>query len=317
MTSPQVFLSHASEDKPLAERIARDLVANGIGTFFDRWEIRSGDSIRQRLDEGLGACTHFVLLATPISLTKRWVKAEIDAAFLRKVEEQCRFIALRVEVKPAELPPLLAALHSPSLDLSRYDDDLRTLIGDIHGVNRKPALGAVPAFAAAPAAPAVGLSAHAAAVARYLVERSEHGFDNDPDVPAKELAEALGLTMDELLDAVEELEAEGCAMLHEYAGGRDVAPTEAMFPRFDRFWTDHDAEQDAVRVATHLLDQPQASASSPELAECFGWTSRRLNPAIQFLLSNGLIEDDPTLVFPWLRYRLRANRGLRRWLRER
>jgi len=314
---PRVFLSHASEDHELAERIARDLMARGIDTFFDGWEIRSGDGIRQKIDAGLGACTHFVVLVTPVSLTKRWVNAEIDAGYREKIEGRCRFIALRVGVEPAALPPLLGGLHSPRLDVCRFDEDMRTLVGDIHGVSRRPPLGAVPVFADRIVPSEAGVSPHAAQVARYFVAHSEHGLSNDRTVDAAALCESLGLTKDELLDAVDELESEDCAILHEYAGGRAVSPTATLFVRFDRYWTDHDAEQDALRVATYLLDHRNGSAASPTVAQHFGWSTRRMNPAVQFLLMHGLIEDDPSMAWPWLKYHFRANRSLRRWLQQR
>ena len=50
---PRVYLAHASEDhatlaKPLAER----LMAKGIDVWFDAWEIRAGDSLRRKMEEG-------------------------------------------------------------------------------------------------------------------------------------------------------------------------------------------------------------------------------------------------------------------------
>jgi hypothetical protein len=60
--APYAFICHASEDKSVAERMATDLRAAGIEAFFDKWEMRSGDSLRQKIDEGLGRCTHFIAL---------------------------------------------------------------------------------------------------------------------------------------------------------------------------------------------------------------------------------------------------------------
>jgi len=70
MATPNVFLCHASEDKDLARQIATDFRAAGIETFFDEWEIRAGDSLRQRIETGLTDCTHFVVLLTPQSILK-------------------------------------------------------------------------------------------------------------------------------------------------------------------------------------------------------------------------------------------------------
>ena len=61
---PRVFLSYASENKELAGQVANTLMKNRIETWWDEWEIRPGDSIRQKIDEGIGDCTHFLVLLT-------------------------------------------------------------------------------------------------------------------------------------------------------------------------------------------------------------------------------------------------------------
>ena len=77
--SPRVFLSYTWGDRELAERIANALQANGIDTWWAEWCISAGDSLRQKIDEGLGDCTHFLVLLTPNSIEKPWVNQEMDA----------------------------------------------------------------------------------------------------------------------------------------------------------------------------------------------------------------------------------------------
>ena len=71
-------------------------MAKGIEVWFDEWEIRAGDSLRRKMEEGLANCTHFVVLLTPNSLHKPWVETEIDAGFIRAVGGESRFIGIRV-----------------------------------------------------------------------------------------------------------------------------------------------------------------------------------------------------------------------------
>jgi hypothetical protein len=57
-----VFLSHSSKDKavvrPLAERLRKD----GLKVWFDEWQIKPGDSIPAKIEEGL---EHSCVLACP------------------------------------------------------------------------------------------------------------------------------------------------------------------------------------------------------------------------------------------------------------
>ena len=49
-----VFVSHASEDKALvAQPLTEALLAAGLKVWFDRQEINAGDSLLEKIDEGL------------------------------------------------------------------------------------------------------------------------------------------------------------------------------------------------------------------------------------------------------------------------
>jgi len=81
-----VYLAHATEDKHLAQPLAEGLVERGIPVWYDNWEIGYGDSLRRRMEQGLGDCTHFVVLLTETSVNKPWVNEEIDAGLMSAVE---------------------------------------------------------------------------------------------------------------------------------------------------------------------------------------------------------------------------------------
>jgi TIR domain len=77
-----VFISHASEDKddvvlPLAEALRRA----GLRVWLDRQELTIGDSLREKIDEGL-ANSHFgVVVISPAFLEKGWPKKELSGLF--------------------------------------------------------------------------------------------------------------------------------------------------------------------------------------------------------------------------------------------
>ena len=72
-------------------------------------------------------------------MTKPWVNAEIDAAFVRRVAGVSKLIALRcgVGVQPLSLP---GGQLSPEFR-EGSDDDFEKLVADIHGVGLKPSIG--------------------------------------------------------------------------------------------------------------------------------------------------------------------------------
>ncbi|WP_395156869.1 toll/interleukin-1 receptor domain-containing protein [Ilumatobacter sp.] len=69
---PQVFISHASEDKGrFVEEFATQLRYKGVDAWFDRWEMQAGDSLVERIFEcGIAAAKAFVIVLSHASVSK-------------------------------------------------------------------------------------------------------------------------------------------------------------------------------------------------------------------------------------------------------
>jgi hypothetical protein len=307
--TPVVFLSYAWEDRSLAERIARSLQASGIDTWWAGWSMKAGDSLPQKINEGLAGCTHFVVLLTQVSMQKPWVKQEMDAGLVRKIADQCVFIALRNGVPARELPPLLAVHLSP--EITDPEIDLTQLINDIHGVSRKPPLGAPPAAVAQHPAQA-RYSAAATAVARVFVEQTEHGMWADPQLTADDLSKATGLTEDDVMDALHEL----WTLVEDHHG--TILPKAELFTQFDSVFKVWNPNEDALRLATDMVNDSEFPADPAMVATQYGWPPRRLNPAIAYLESRKLIDCCHTIgLAPFVAYRIGWNAATRRFVKSR
>jgi hypothetical protein len=183
LREPLVFLSYASEDRALAEEIANSLMSNSIKVWWAEWEIRTGNSLRQKIDEGLGDCTHFLVLLTPVALTKPWVNQEIGAGFGRKLGEGIEFLPVRADgLQVNALPPLLRDIYSLEI---KNPTDLQQLISDIRGDTKKPPLGAPPKLAKP--VPQNRGSPAATELAGALVERMESATKLDPQLTESKL----------------------------------------------------------------------------------------------------------------------------------
>lgn len=281
-STPRVFLSYTSDDAALAERIAMALQANGIDTWWDKWCIAAGDSLRQKIDEGLRECTHFLVLLTPQSVGKPWVNQEMDAGLVRKLSNKCRFLPVRHKLPSTDLPPLLSGMHAPEVSA---DEDITQLINDIHGISRKPKLGPAPHVEAATVAMQNGYSAAANTVARYFVEHTKYGRFADPIIDVEPLAEKAALTVDDTKDALYELSA-------FFKDTKIHALVKAsLFTEFDQYWQPWNPREDALRLAADIMNDRQFPANSKVIAERYGWEPRRLNPAATYLFERGLLID--------------------------
>ena len=308
---PRVFLSYAFEDKELARRIAEALQSNGIDTWWDNWCINAGDSIRQRIDEGLADCTHFVVLLTSHSVGKPWVRQEMDAGLVRKLNTGSKFIAVRSGLLVRELPPLLQGMLSPSIDEEKFD--ISQLINDIHGISVKPPLGQRPTPISLGRSIETGNSAAATALAKLFVEATAYARQFDPQISIDEAAIKLNLSREDVIDAAHELTGL-VTRLH----GDTLFPEEELFVRFDKFWKAWDPSADALQVATGMVNGETFPGTPADIAKHFGWEPRRLNPALAFLAKRGLVRDLRTMGNePWLIATMHKTDETRRFVKSR
>ena len=90
-----VFISHASEDtKTVAQPLAEALRPLGIDVWLDRSELRIGDSLMEKIDEGLANSFYGVLVVSPSFIAKAWPRRELNGLMAK--EELGRKVVLPV-----------------------------------------------------------------------------------------------------------------------------------------------------------------------------------------------------------------------------
>lgn len=81
-----VFISHASEDQEeVAVPLAELLMAEGLKVWLDKTELFIGDSLREKIDEGLARSQFGIVILTHDFFSKGWPKSELDALFSREI----------------------------------------------------------------------------------------------------------------------------------------------------------------------------------------------------------------------------------------
>ncbi len=321
-TTPHAFLCHASEDKEIARPLAEKFQQNSIETFYDEWEIGPGDSLIQKINAGLGNCTHFIALLTPISIQKPWVKVEMDAGLVRNIEGECKFIPLRCGLDVGQLSPLLKTKYSPALDGPHDESNIRKLINSIHGISDKPPLGEPPQVIRESSGEALGLSPAAKAIVRIMVERSENGMGHDPMISPNQLKDATALDDDDIIDAVDELERQGYVKALYVKGAAPfgyahVRAENALFVAFDKYFKQRNSKDDALRIAADLVNGA-GSGHVSEMAQKYNWEPQRMNPAVNYLVDKGLVLASPERgAAPWCCNWIQKNNRTRRFVRDR
>jgi hypothetical protein len=269
VSAVRAFLSHASEDKPdFVEPLARQLAELGVSPWLDIWEIRPGDSLVNKLfDEGLDTVGVVIVVVSPSSAAKPWVREELDAAVVRRITGSVRLIPVRLDDAPMPSP----LRHLVWITADRTPEGIRSAaeqIADaVYGRDRRPAVAPPPAYISA--APVPGLTQADSALLAVLIEdalTAEILFVNWPAAKAK--AEERGMTPSAIDESFAALESKHYFKVTSFsAGAHTVKLSSTAFRRgVDGVVPDAEAARRQV-IAALVNNPPVGDRPVDELAE--------------------------------------------------
>jgi len=110
-----IFLCHSSVDKPKVRQLANDLLLAGATVWFDEAEIKIGDSIIRKIEEGINKCDYLGVVLSKKAVASVWVRREVEMALTQEI--------IKDNVKV--LPILLENCDIPGFLLGKLYADLR------------------------------------------------------------------------------------------------------------------------------------------------------------------------------------------------
>ena len=106
-----VFISHASEDKEsVARPLANALVKLGISVWYDEFELKIGDSLRRKIDNGLAHSNFGIVVISKNFINKGWTNYELDGLITRSLTGEQQLLPIWHEITKQEVID-----YSPSL----------------------------------------------------------------------------------------------------------------------------------------------------------------------------------------------------------
>jgi predicted RNase H-related nuclease YkuK (DUF458 family) len=129
------FISHATEDKdsfvtPLAEL----MIKNGCNVWFDIFQLKVGDSLRKKIDEGLKSSKYGIVVLSRDFFRKNWTDYELNGLVAREMNGVKVILPIWHNVTRDEVlsfSPTLAdkvALNSAIYSLQEIVTELKKLI---------------------------------------------------------------------------------------------------------------------------------------------------------------------------------------------
>ena len=130
----KIFISHSSEDKPFARWIGTDLNAAGHSPWLDEWEIKVGESIPNRISEGVKEADFVIVVLSDHAVKSNWVERE----WQNKYWDEVRLGSIQVLpilYKDCEIPELLKTKRYADFRNS-YNDGLEDILSAIDSLSQ-------------------------------------------------------------------------------------------------------------------------------------------------------------------------------------
>jgi len=121
-----IFISDASVDRVFAARLANDLRALHVPVWWDEWEIKVGDSIRQKILKGIEGAANLCLVLSKTSVGSDWVQFELEHGGVREMELRKIFV-LPLLLEDCQVPFELRGKKYANFANS-YDDGFEALL---------------------------------------------------------------------------------------------------------------------------------------------------------------------------------------------
>ena len=129
--SPTAFLCHSSSDKEKVRRLAIELATRGVRPWIDEAEIRTGDSLIQKIQTGIKSTTCLVPVLSKAAVASRWCQEELRMALVMQIKSGIKGV-MPVLTEDCDIPGfLLEKAYADLRDWKTYDDIVTRLAADI------------------------------------------------------------------------------------------------------------------------------------------------------------------------------------------
>lgn len=126
VSSNNLFLCHASDDKPFVRQVMNDLSQAGHSVWMDEFEISVGDSIVDKINSATENAQGLVLFISNASNNSAWVKKEWQSVLMRYLSEGSPKI-FPAKIEECHIPPIITDIKYADFSES-YNDGLDSLL---------------------------------------------------------------------------------------------------------------------------------------------------------------------------------------------
>jgi hypothetical protein len=104
----KIFISYSSKDKEFVNKLSYDLLSSGLPVWLDSWEIQLGDSLYDKIFDGLDTSSYILIVVSKNYNKSTWTSKEFKA-MLSKEDRENRKIIIPVLIDDSSDIPLQIA----------------------------------------------------------------------------------------------------------------------------------------------------------------------------------------------------------------
>jgi len=101
-----VFISHSHQDKDFVDKLAAQLILHKARVWVDRWEIKVGESLIDRVQMGIEGSGALIVVLSKAFCESEWCRKELNSGIIRELQEKNVFV-LPVLLEDCKMPPFL------------------------------------------------------------------------------------------------------------------------------------------------------------------------------------------------------------------
>ena len=101
-----IFISHSHQDKEFVDVLAANLILNKAHIWVDRWELKVGDSIVDKIQSAIKTASALIVVLSKSSVGSAWCNKELSVGLIRELDER-RVVVLPVLLEDCDIPLFL------------------------------------------------------------------------------------------------------------------------------------------------------------------------------------------------------------------
>ncbi len=101
-----VFISYSSKDSAFVDRLSIELVKKRIRVWLDKWEMQPGDSLIDKIQNGLSDSSLLLVVLSQNSIASEWCHKELNSGLMRELNEK-KVIVIPILLDECKVPLFL------------------------------------------------------------------------------------------------------------------------------------------------------------------------------------------------------------------